>query len=53
MAKLNTMSNFKSGIQSGTLTFNPSNHAGITSGKMVGIVKKRVVVLDRYPVQSD
>jgi branched-chain amino acid transport system substrate-binding protein len=53
MAELNKLKDFDSGVQSGTLTFTPESHAGITSGKMVGMVKNKVVVLERYPTQAN
>jgi branched-chain amino acid transport system substrate-binding protein len=49
MAELNKLRNFDPGIQAGPITFTPSDHAGIKSGKMLTLVKTKPVILSKYP----
>jgi branched-chain amino acid transport system substrate-binding protein len=49
IAELNKLTNFSTGVQSGPINFTPEDHRGIRSIKMIGLVKQREVLFDRYP----
>ena len=49
MAELNKLRNFDPGIQAGPITFTPTDHAGIKSGKMLTLVSSKPIILSKYP----
>ncbi len=49
MAELNTLRDFDPGIQSGSLTFTPEVHAGISAGKMIYWPVDHPEIIDSYP----
>src|SRR5262249_39676350 len=46
---LDQLEDFDTGVQGGHLTFSPSDHAGLKTVKMIGLVKGRPYLFDRYP----
>ena len=52
IAELNKITNFNPGISSGSLTFTPEIHAGISTGKMVYMpTGEKPVIVDKYPAK--
>jgi len=50
--ELNKITNFNPGISSGSLTFTPEVHAGISTGKMVYMpTGEKPVIVDKYPAK--
>jgi branched-chain amino acid transport system substrate-binding protein len=49
IAELDKLRDFNTGVQSGPMTFTPEDHRGIKSVKMIGLVKQREVLFDKYP----
>jgi branched-chain amino acid transport system substrate-binding protein len=49
IAELDKINNFETDILSGPITFSPSNHAGVKTGKMITLVGSRELVVSRYP----
>ena len=52
IAELNKLHDFDPGIQSGTLTFTPQEHAGIRSGKMIYWPVDRPVIVQQFPAAA-
>jgi len=50
IAELNRLKDFDTGVLAGKITFTPTNHAGITAGKIAGMQKLKVVLFSTYPV---
>ncbi len=51
IAELDKLNNFDTGVQSATLSFSPDDHRGIRTIKMIGLVKHRHVLFDKYPTE--
>ena len=52
IAEFNKITNFNPGISSGSLTFTPEVHAGISTGKMVYMpTGEKPVIVDKYPAK--
>ena len=49
LAQFNQITAFNPGIQSGSLTFTPQQHAGISTGKVVYMPEDRPVIVGTYP----
>ncbi len=49
IAELDKLNDFDTGVQSSKMTFSPDDHRGIRSIKMIGLVKQREVLFDKYP----
>jgi branched-chain amino acid transport system substrate-binding protein len=49
IAELNKLNDFNPGIQSGTLSFTPEQHAGIRTGKVIYMPGDRPKIVSRYP----
>ena len=52
IAELNKLDNFDTGVQSANLMFDPGDHRGIRSIKMIGLVKQREVLFEKYPAKN-
>lgn len=52
IAELNKLDNFDTGVQSASLMFDPGDHRGIRSIKMIGLVKQREVLFEKYPAKN-
>jgi len=52
IAALDKLHDFDPGIQSAPLSFSPTQHAGITSGKMIHLVGGKPVIVSKYPAGS-
>ncbi len=50
--QLDNLRDFDPGIQSAPMTFTPTDHAGIKSGKMIHLVNGKAELVDRYPAGS-
>lgn len=51
MAELNKLQNFNPGIQSSSLSFSPTDHAGIKTGKMVYLRDGKPRIVATYPAK--
>ena len=49
MAALNKLKDFNPGIQSGSLTFTPDQHAGIRDGKVIYMPSSKPEIVTKYP----
>lgn len=49
IAALNKLKDFNPGIQSGSLTFTPEKHAGITDGKVIYMPGAKPEIVSKYP----
>ena len=52
IAELNKLDNFNTGVQSANMMFDPGDHRGIRSIKMIGLVKQREVLFEKYPAKN-
>jgi branched-chain amino acid transport system substrate-binding protein len=50
IAELNKLKDFSTGVQSGPISFSPEDHSGIHAVKMIGLVRQKEVLFDKYPV---
>lgn len=52
IAELTQLKDFDTGVLAGRITFTPTNHAGVATGKIAGMPKQKVVLFERYPADQ-
>ena len=52
IAEPNKLDNFNTGVQSANATFDPGDHRGIRSIEMIGLVRQREVLFEKYPAKN-
>jgi branched-chain amino acid transport system substrate-binding protein len=50
---LDGLKDFDTGVQGGHLTFSPADHAGLKTLKIIGLVKGKPRLFDRYPSKGE
>ena len=49
IAELNRLRNYDGGVQPGNITFTPNDHRGIKAIKLIGLVKQKETLFEKYP----
>jgi branched-chain amino acid transport system substrate-binding protein len=52
IAELNKLNDFDTGVQSASMSFSPNDHRGIRAVKMIGLVKQKEVLFNKYPANT-